>query len=185
MAKRVFDVLVATGLLALLAPLLIVLAILVKVDSPGPALFLQDRVGRNGRVFRIAKFRTMVANAADLGGFRTQPGDRRITPMGAFLRRTSLDELPQLFNVVRGDMSLVGPRPDTPMQEHDYTPAQWRRRTSVRPGMTGAAQARLRSAATAEQRLALDLDYVRHPSLGRDLVILAQTVSTLLSRKVN
>ena len=183
MTKRALDIAVSAGLLVLLAPLLLALAVWVRLDSPGPALFRQPRVGKDGRVFALLKLRSMVADAAEIGGYSTAPGDARITRAGSFLRRTSLDELPQLLNVLAGDMSLVGPRPDTPMQEANYSPADWRRRTSVRPGMTGLAQARLRSAATPEQRLALDLAYVERPTFAHDLAILWETARTLFQRK--
>jgi lipopolysaccharide/colanic/teichoic acid biosynthesis glycosyltransferase len=125
----------------------------------------------------------MVANADQVGSFRTQEGDHRITKVGRFLRKTSLDELPQLVNVLTGDMSLVGPRPDTPKQEADYTPDEWEARHRVRPGITGLAQATLRSAATPEERIAADLDYARNPSLARDMRILAMTAKQVIGRR--
>ncbi len=181
--KRLIDIVVSGGALLVLAPLMAVLIVWIRLDSPGPALFRQTRIGRGAVPFTILKFRSMVSDAEARGGYSTQVGDPRITRAGAFVRRTSLDELPQLLNVLRGDMSLVGPRPDTPMQQSNYTQADWQRRHSVRPGITGLAQARLRSAATAEQRLALDLEYAENASVGRDFSILLETVRTLLKRE--
>jgi lipopolysaccharide/colanic/teichoic acid biosynthesis glycosyltransferase len=183
MAKRTFDIVVSFVALLAASPIIAVLAIWIRLDSEGPAFFRQPRVGRGGRIFEIYKLRSMVVNAAEIGGYSTFSGDPRITRAGSFVRRTSLDELPQLLNVLKGDMSLVGPRPDTPMQRANYRTEDWQRRHAVRPGITGLAQARLRSAATLEQRLALDLAYVRAPGLLRDLAIIGETLVTLLSRK--
>jgi len=183
--KRLSDLLAAAMALLLLAPLLLLLALLVRLDSPGPVLFRQQRVGRGGRPFAILKFRSMVADAERRGGFATQAGDPRITGVGRWLRRSSLDELPQLFNVLCGHMSLVGPRPDVPAQQSLYGPRDWQLRCSVRPGITGLAQASLRSAATPEQRLALDLAYVRRQSLALDLQVLARTAGQVLWRGGN
>lgn len=178
--KRLADALVAALLLLLLTPLLLLLALLVRLDSPGPVLFRQQRIGLGGRPFAMLKFRSMVINAAQLGGFSTQQGDPRITRVGRWLRRSSLDELPQLLNVMRGDMSLVGPRPDVPAQQGLYAPRDWELRCSVRPGITGLAQATLRSAATASQRLELDLRYVCLQNLALDLMVLRQTAIQVL-----
>lgn len=178
--KRGADVAVAITALLLLAPVLLLLALLVRLDSPGPVLFRQQRVGLGSRLFWIVKFRSMVVDAERQGGYSTQSADPRITRVGRWLRRSSLDELPQLLNVVLGQMSLVGPRPDVLAQQCSYHPSDWSLRCSVRPGITGLAQARLRSAATPEQRIALDLTYVRCQSLGLDLLVLAQTVGQIL-----
>lgn len=170
-------------LLVLLSPILLLIGLAVALTSPGGALYRQTRVGLHGRPFTIYKFRSMVANADQVGSFRTQEGDRRITKVGRILRKTSLDELPQLLNVLKGDMSLVGPRPDTPQQEADYTPAEWKARHQVRPGITGLAQATLRSAATPAERIAADLDYARNPSFARDIRILAMTARQVIGRR--
>lgn len=175
MIKRGLDVVVAALGLVLLSPLLVPIAVAIALESPGGVFFRQVRVGRGPRPFRIFKFRSMVAGADQKGPYFTQPGDARITRVGAFIRRTSLDELPQLLNVLLGDMSLVGPRPDVPAQESTYTPEQWKERHSVRPGITGLAQATLRSQATPSDRLDLDLRYVRERSLGLDLKIIYWT----------
>lgn len=183
--KRLSDLLAACMGLLLMAPLLLLLALLVRLDSPGPVLFRQQRVGRGGRPFSMLKFRSMVADAERRGGYATQASDPRITRVGRWLRRSSLDELPQLLNVLRGDMSLVGPRPDVPAQQALYRPRDWALRCSVQPGITGLAQSTLRSSATASQRLALDLRYVRQLSLGLDLRVLALTAGQVLWRGGN
>jgi lipopolysaccharide/colanic/teichoic acid biosynthesis glycosyltransferase len=183
--KRVFDVVVATIALVVLSPLMVAAAVAVWADSAGPVLFRQRRVGRDGREFMMYKFRSMVTDAASAGPFFTQRNDARITRVGRLLRRTSVDELPQLLNVLLGDMSLVGPRPDVPQQRSLYSDADWRLRCSVRPGITGLAQARLRSEATPEQRLALDLQYAREHDLPMDFRILALTVRRLSGHGAN
>lgn len=180
--KRLTDIVFALLLLALIWPLLLVIALIVRTDSPGPFVYRQVRVGLHGRSFGMFKFRSMVVNADRIGGYQTHQGDPRITRSGRWLRKTSLDELPQLFNVLLGDMSFVGPRPDVPAQRELYSEQDWALRTSVRPGITGLAQATLRSEARAEQRLALDLEYVRRQSLWLDLKILVMTVRQVLGK---
>lgn len=183
--KRVVDALGALVGLLLLAPVLLGVALAIYAESGRPVLFRQARVGRGGKTFPIFKFRSMVVNAASIGPYYTSGDDPRITRVGRFIRRTSLDELPQLINVLRGDMSLVGPRPDVPAQEALYSPQDWAARCSVRPGITGLAQAKLRSEATPEQRLALDLDYVKTHTLWLDLRILWWTLARLSGRGAN
>lgn len=177
--KRVFDVVLSLFALLLLSPLLGAAAAAIALESGAPVLFRQTRLGLGGREFRIYKFRSMVKDAAAIGPYHTASGDPRITRVGRVLRRTSIDELPQLLNVLKGDMSLVGPRPDVPAQRALYSDAQWAQRCSVRPGITGLAQARLRSRATQAQRLALDLQYAREHSLWLDLCIIGWTLSRL------
>lgn len=177
--KRVLDLVLCLLALLLLSPLMLLTAVAVALESGFPVLFVQQRVGRGGREFGMYKFRSMVKNAAAVGPHYTDSNDPRITGVGRFIRRTSLDELPQLLNVVKGDMSLVGPRPDLPAQRADYSQADWEERCSVRPGITGLAQARLRSQATPAQRLALDLQYVRECGLALDLRIMGWTLARL------
>ncbi|WP_240980376.1 sugar transferase [Ramlibacter agri] len=179
------DVLLAAIALVLLSPVLLLVALAVALESGWPVLFKQQRVGQGEREFGIYKFRSMVKNAAAIGPYHTSANDPRITRVGRFIRRTSLDELPQLLNVLKGDMSLVGPRPDVPAQRALYTPQDWRLRCSVRPGITGLAQALLRSEATTEQRRDLDLRYVREHSVGMDLRIMALTVGRLAGKGSN
>jgi lipopolysaccharide/colanic/teichoic acid biosynthesis glycosyltransferase len=183
--KRLMDVVVSFAALLLLSPVLLAVAIAVMLEDGSPVLFRQVRVGRGGREFCIYKFRSMVKNAAAVGPYHTASDDPRITRIGRFIRRTSLDELPQLLNVLAGDMSRVGPRPDVPAQRTLYTAADWQARCSVRPGITGLAQALLRSAATPQQRLDLDLRYVREHSLGLDLKIIAWTLGRLTGKGAN
>ena len=185
MIKRGLDIAASLAALLLLFPLLVVTALAVMLEDGRPVLFRQVRVGQGGREFGMYKFRSMVTNAAAIGPYHTSADDPRITRVGRFIRRTSLDELPQLFNVLLGDMSLVGPRPDVPAQRALYAPADWDLRCSVRPGITGLAQARLRSAATESQRLALDLQYVREHGLWLDLRIIFWTLGRLAGKGSN
>ena len=182
MIKRLIDISVSLTMLIVLSPLLCIIALLISIDSPGFPFFSQPRVGKDGHLFNMVKFRSMVRDASKVGSFRTAANDARITRIGRFLRRTSLDELPQLWNVLIGDMSLIGPRPDTPMQEADYTPEQWHKRCSVRPGVTGLAQVMGRSGLNHEQRLQYDLRYAAAPTLKTDLFIFIRTLSIVLKR---
>jgi lipopolysaccharide/colanic/teichoic acid biosynthesis glycosyltransferase len=183
--KRAIDVAVSALALLLLSPVLLAVALAVALESGFPVLFKQQRVGRGDREFGLYKFRSMVKNAAAIGPYHTASDDPRITRSGRFIRRTSLDELPQLLNVLKGEMSLVGPRPDVPAQRALYTPQDWQERCSVRPGITGLAQAKLRSEATPQQRLDLDLRYVREQSLALDLRILLWTLGRLTGKGSN
>lgn len=183
--KRGFDVAVAATALIVLAFPIAAAALAVRLYDQGPVFYRQIRVGRGGHPFRMFKFRSMIVNADKVGGYSTSMGDRRITPIGRFLRRTSIDELPQLLNVVRGDMSIVGPRPDVPAQEELYDPRHWELRHRVRPGITGLAQAVSRSTATPEQRTELDLAYVRTASVATDLKIIFMTLRQLVAKTGN
>jgi lipopolysaccharide/colanic/teichoic acid biosynthesis glycosyltransferase len=201
--RRLFDVAVALALILLLSPLLIGVALAVRLDSRGPALFRQRRVGYLEREFTLFKFRSMRTDAdpqshqeyvtalikgegADGGGGRENlyklAVDNRITPVGRWIRRWSLDELPQLFNVVRGDMTLVGPRPAIPYEVAEY-PSWYRERFSVKPGLTGYWQVSGRSERTYEEMVRLDIEYAKRRSLGLDLSILVKTPWVVLSRK--
>ena len=177
--KRLMDVIGSLLLLVLLSPVLAVAAIAIAAESGLPVVFRQVRMGLNGEPFGMLKFRSMVKNAAAIGPYHTAADDPRITRVGRLLRRTSIDELPQLLNVLKGEMSLVGPRPDVPAQQALYREEDWRLRCSVRPGITGLAQATLRSSATESQRLDLDLKYAREHSVALDCKILALTVARL------
>ena len=197
--RRAIDLAVSVLVLSLLAPILLVIIATVHLSSPGPVLFRQVRVGYRGAHFKVLKFRTMyernddAAHRAYVTSLLTshnpldggEPGlykltnDPRITPVGRFLRRTSLDELPQLFNVIRGDMALVGPRPSLPWEVELFQPAD-AVRFEVKPGLSGLAQVSGRNKLTMRQSLELDVEYVRRRSLILDLVILARTVPTAL-----
>ena len=178
---RALDILIAAAALILLAPVLLIAAIAIKLTSPGPVLYRQRRVGRGGREFEMLKLRTMVQGSDPVGvGTVVTREDPRVTGAGRFLRRTSLDEVPNLVNVLRGEMAIVGPRPTIPAQVADYTPRQ-RRRHDVLPGITGWAQVRRRAGIPWEERIELDLWYVENRSLGLDLRILARTAALVLS----
>ncbi len=178
-AKRALDLLIGVPACVLGAPLLALLALAIRLESPGHPIYRQRRVGRDGVPFDILKLRTMVRGAEFTGaGLSIQEGDERITRMGALLRRASLDELPNLWNVVRGEMSLVGPRPTLQVQVDRYTERQ-RGRLAVKPGITGWAQVNGRAALPWSERIELDVFYVEHASLALDLRILARTVRVL------
>jgi len=182
-AKRLFDLAVALPLAVALTPAMIVIAWWVRRDSPGPAIYRQERVGFAGRPFTMLKFRTMVVGAERIGaGIAVSDGDERITRAGRALRRLSLDELPQLWNIVRGDMSLVGPRPTVAFQVAAYD-ARQRGRLRARPGLTGLAQVRGRAGIPWSERIEIDLEYVARWSLRLDLAILARTVVVVLARR--
>jgi len=179
--KRLLDVVLAAAALVASAPLLAVAAALVRLETHGHALYRQRRVGLDGEPFELYKLRTMVHGAESIGaGLAVDAGDARITRVGAVLRRTSLDELPNLLNVLRGEMSIVGPRPTVQVQVDRYTERQ-RGRLSVRPGITGWAQINGRASLPWHDRIELDLWYVEHASLALDLRILAATVRMVVS----
>ena len=178
-AKRLIDVAVAASALVLGAPVIAATALLVYADVGRPLLFRQDRVGRGGRIFELVKFRTM-KHAVDRDG-RPLPDAERLTRIGRFLRASSLDELPQLVNVLRGEMSLVGPRPLLVEYLPRYSPEQARRH-EVEPGITGLAQVAGRNALSWPEKFALDVYYVDHGSLALHLKILARTVARVLAR---
>lgn len=177
--KRIFDFFIALLALIALSPVLAITALLVRLKLGSPIIFHQTRPGLNTRLFRLHKFRTMT-DARDANG-ELLPDEIRLTSFGKFLRSTSLDELPELWNVIRGEMSLVGPRPLLAKYLERYSPEQLRRH-EVRPGITGWAQINGRNALTWEQKFALDVWYVDHHSLGLDIKILALTVWKIIQR---
>ena len=200
--KRALDVVTSLALLLGFAPLLLVIAALVRLTSPGPALFRQLRLGEMGKPFRVLKFRTMYVDAADNPHYefvtrfikesrRVQTpaknqrfkltNDPRVTPLGRFLRKTSLDELPQIWNVLRGEMSLVGPRPPIPYELEHYAPWHRRRVLEAKPGITGLWQVMGRSRTTFDEMVRLDLRYARTRSLGTDMWILLRTPGAVVS----
>jgi lipopolysaccharide/colanic/teichoic acid biosynthesis glycosyltransferase len=191
--KRTLDIFAALVGLVLLAPLLPFIVLLIKLETPGPIVFSQERVGRHGRLFICFKFRSMSANAEDRkvelehlneasGAAFKIKDDPRITGVGRFLRRSSLDEFPQLINVLRGEMSIVGPRPQIPAEVLTYTPQQ-ALRLLVSPGLTCLWQISGRSQLDFEEWMALDLEYVRHHSLAYDLSLLLRTIPAVIERK--
>jgi len=185
-AKRLLDVTLIVVSAPIVVPVAFVLTCVVRFDSRGPALFRQRRLGLHGSVFSLLKFRSMIHNAPDLrdsdGSAYTSNDDSRVTRVGRLLRKASLDELPQLFNVLRGEMSLVGPRPDQVDQIRFYTETE-KRKLLVRPGITGLAQINGRNNIPWEQRKALDIEYVNRQSFWLDLTILARTIPYVLLRK--
>jgi lipopolysaccharide/colanic/teichoic acid biosynthesis glycosyltransferase len=179
--KRALDLAIALPAALLSAPVVAAIALVIRLETPGHPIYTQTRVGRAGEPFRIYKLRTMVAGAERKGaGLAIAAGDPRITRIGALLRRYSLDELPNLWNVVHGEMSIVGPRPTLQGQVDEYTPRQ-RGRLAVKPGITGWAQVNGRAALPWSERIDLDLWYVEHRSLMLDLRIIAATARLVLS----
>lgn len=174
---RLFDISIAVIAIILFSPLILVCSILIFIFDGWPIFFFQKRVGNNFKLFSIIKFRTMISKPKEneKWSLRTQTKDPRITKFGRILRTTSIDELPQLFNVLMGDMSLVGPRPDTPMQESDYSHEQWKLRCSVRPGITGLAQINGRSNIDLYDKIQLDLIWVEKKSFLLYLKIIILT----------
>jgi exopolysaccharide biosynthesis polyprenyl glycosylphosphotransferase len=190
-AKRIMDLIFSTALLILFAPLFIVVAILIKWNTTGSVFFLQDRVGLNKRVFKIIKFRTMVENAEELlpsfehlnemnGATFKIRDDPRLTRVGGILRKNSIDELPQLINILKGDMSLVGPRP-LPLRDYRGFDAEWqKRRFSVKPGLTCLWQINGRSNIDFSKWMELDMEYIDHWSLWLDCKILLKTIPAVI-----
>ena len=180
--KRAFDICASfLGILVLIAiPVLIIIPILIKLTSKGPAVFTQERVGKDGKVFKIYKFRTMriPEDSLDENGNMLEP-KQRITKVGKFLRATSLDELMQLFNVLNGTMSIIGPRPTLPYQVEKYTPEQFRR-LEMRPGVTGYAQVNGRNDLSWTEKIEYDIEYIDKFSLWMDIKILFKTVAVVL-----
>ncbi len=180
MIRRAIDIVVSAAALALTAPLLALAAMAIRAESPGPIIYRQRRSGLQGEEFDVLKLRTMVAGAERIGaGLAVDENDDRITRVGALLRRTSVDELPNLVNVLRGEMSLIGPRPTLPVQVAQYSERQ-RGRLEIKPGITGWAQVNGRASLPWAQRIELDLYYIEHRSLALDVRILWRTVGLVL-----
>ena len=180
MLRRAFDVLVAGTALLLTSPVLGLAILAIRLETPGHPIYRQRRIGKDGEPFDVLKLRTMVAGAESMGsGLAVNEGDPRITRVGAVLRRFSIDELPNLVNVLRGDMAIVGPRPTVPVQVEQYTPRQ-RGRLAVKPGITGWAQVNGRTTLPWDERIELDLWYIEHRSLRLDLRILARTAAIVV-----
>ena len=178
---RILDIAIALVALILLSPILLFAAIAIKLASPGPVIYRQRRVGLGGEEFEMLKLRTMVTGSDPVGvGTVVTRDDPRVTGAGRVLRRTSFDEIPNLVNVLRGEMAIVGPRPTIPAQVVDYTPRQHRRH-EVRPGITGWAQVQGRAGIPWEERIELDVDYVERRSAALDARILLKTLGLLLS----
>ncbi|MDX6689132.1 MAG: hypothetical protein QOG15_589 [Solirubrobacteraceae bacterium] len=180
MVRRAFDVVVATTMLVVTSPLLLVAIVAIRLESAGSPIYRQRRVGRDGREFDVIKLRTMVAGAETIGaGLAVDAGDARITRVGALLRRTSLDEVPNLVNVLKGEMAIIGPRPTIPVQVAQYTERE-RGRLAVRPGITGWAQVNGRTSLPWPERIELDLWYIEHRSWRLDAQILVRSARQVL-----
>lgn len=180
--KTLFDKIVSLFLIIVLIPFFLIISLLIKLDSKGSVFFIQERVGKDGELFDIYKFRTMIPNAINTGlGILTEENDPRITRIGSFLRKTSLDELPQLFNILRGDMSIIGPRPTLKYQVDDYNEFQLKR-LLVKPGVTGLAQVNGRNSISWPKRIEYDVDYVENWSLFLDITILLKTFFVIFKK---
>lgn len=183
--KRLFDITSSVlGLLCLL-PVFFVVGIIIIIENHGPIFYKQQRVGLSGRLFYMYKFRSMKVDADKVGSYFTSKNDPRITHVGKWLRKLSVDELPQLINVLLGHMSIVGPRPNVSQQQELYSASAWTKRNSVRPGITGLAQATNRSCATAEERENMDLIYVDKSDLVFDFKIIFMTIKQVVSKGGN
>jgi exopolysaccharide biosynthesis polyprenyl glycosylphosphotransferase len=181
--KAIFDRLFSLIFMIIVAPVLMIIAIWIKLDSKGRVFFVQERVGRDGQLFRIYKFRTMIPNAIHTGlGVLTEENDPRITKAGHFLRKTSLDELPQIFNILRGDMSFIGPRPTLEYQVKQYDEFQMKR-LRMKPGVTGLAQVNGRNSISWPERIKYDVQYVENWSLGLDLKIIVKTFGVIFKQE--
>lgn len=181
--KRFFDFIISLFAIVILSPILLIVSLLIKTDDKGPVLFKQKRGGYKQEHFNIYKFRTMVLNAEKIGlGYKTEENDHRITKIGVILRKYSLDELPQLFNVLKSDMSIVGPRPALTVQTDVYNDYQ-KKRLEVKPGITGLAQINGRNSLTWDERIKWDVEYVEKKSFLFDTKIIIKTVLILFKKE--
>ena len=185
MIKIIFDFIIVLIALIITSPLFLVIAVLIKIDSKGQIIFKQDRVGKDGKIFKFFKFRTMIENAQNIGlGIAVSKKDPRITKIGKFLREWTLDELPQFINIIKGEMSLVGPRPLPPYQNQDiFSNELWQKRISVKPGLICLVDIKGRALVSWEKRLEYDAWYVDNWSLWQDFKILFLGFFAVLSRK--
>ena len=182
--KRCTDIILSIVLLIISTPIIIITAIVIKLDSKGPVFFVQDRTGLNGKPFKMVKFRGMVNNALEIGPELTQRGDPRITRVGKILRRTSIDEIPQMFNVLMGDMSLVGPRPEIISITSKYNVEQ-KEVFKFKPGITGYSQINGRQLLSPDKRVKMEVEYYKKTNFRSDLLIVASTFKVILSNEGN
>jgi lipopolysaccharide/colanic/teichoic acid biosynthesis glycosyltransferase len=182
--KRLTDLFFSLTILIISSPFLIIAALAIKIDSKGPIFFVQRRTGFNGKSFKMIKFRGMVNNALEVGPELTQKDDPRITRVGKFLRRTSIDEIPQVINVLKGEMSIVGPRPEIISITNKYTNKQ-KLIFNCKPGITGFSQIHGRQLLTPEERIAMELDYYANAGFWTDLIVALKTISVIVSNKGN
>ena len=185
--KRILDFILSLIAIIILSPVFLIIAIAIKIDSKGPVFFLQERLGKDGKVFKIIKFRTMVVNAEHIGdGLKVKSEkDNRITKIGKILRKTSLDELPQFVNVLKGDMTIIGPRPPVtyyPYKYEEYTEEQ-KNRFNVKPGITGLAQVKVRNSVSWDERIKIDLLYVKKVTFLSDIKIAILTFISVFNKK--
>lgn len=185
--KRILDFILSLIAIIILSPVFLIIAIAIKIDSKGPIFFLQERLGKDGKVFKIIKFRTMVVNAEHIGdGLKVKSEkDNRITKIGKILRKTSLDELPQFVNVLKGDMTIIGPRPPVtyyPYKYEEYTEEQ-KNRFNVKPGITGLAQVKVRNSVSWDERIKIDLLYVKKVTFLSDIKIAILTFISVFNKK--
>lgn len=181
--KGLLDFILSLIATIILSPVMLIIAIAIKIDSKGPVFFFQERLGKDGKVFKIIKFRTMVVNAENIGDGLSikSEDDDRITKVGKFLRKTSLDEIPQFINILKGEMSLIGPRPPAtyfPYKVEDYPEEQFKR-FKVKPGITGLAQVRVRNQATWDEKIEIDLEYISKITFINDLKIVFLTIKNI------
>lgn len=182
--KRITDIIISLLVIIVTSPLLIIVAVAILTESKGGVFFIQDRVGKDGVIFKIYKLRTMVVNAEKIGPVLTQKSDQRITKIGRLLRLSSLDEVPQMINVLKGEMSIIGPRPEVPSIAKDYT-VQQKRVFNYKPGITGIVQVSGRAALEIETKLKMDIEYYPKENFWSDLVILIKTPLAILSNNGN
>lgn len=182
--KRFTDILISLTLLIVTSPILLITMVAIKLDSKGPVFFVAKRTGYKGEIFNMYKFRGMVDNALKIGPELTQANDPRITRVGKFLRRTSIDELPQVINVLKGEMSLVGPRPEIPSITEKYSPEQ-KVVFNFIPGITGISQINGRQMLSPEQRVKMEVDYYENTNFMRDLVVLIKTIKVVFTNQGN
>lgn len=182
--KRFSDIIFSIIFLIISTPIIIIVAISIKLDSKGPVFFVQDRTGLNGKPFKMIKFRGMVNNAADIGPELTQRDDPRITRVGKILRRTSIDEIPQMFNVLKGDMSLVGPRPEITSITSKYSKEQ-KEIFKFKPGVTGYSQINGRQLLSPDKRVEMEVEYYRKANFWSDVLIAVSTLKVILSNEGN
>jgi len=177
--KRVIDIIISFLMLVMLSPIILIIAIAIKVDSKGPAFFLQERTGKGGKNFKIFKFRTMVVETEKDG--KVLNHDERMTRVGEFIRKTSLDEIPQLINVLKGEMSIIGPRPWIP-EYYKYFNKEQKHRVDVLPGITGLAQARGRNGIDIFQKIKYDVEYTKNVTFTMDVKIVLETIKTVVTK---
>lgn len=177
--KRIIDIIISFIMLVILSPIILIIAIAIKIDSKGPVFFLQERTGKGGKNFKIFKFRTMVVETEKDGKLLTH--DERMTKVGEFIRKTSLDELPQLINVLKGEMSIIGPRPWIP-EYYLYFNAEQKHRVDVLPGITGLAQARGRNGIDIFQKIKYDVEYTKNVTFKMDVKIVLETIKTVVTK---